>query len=74
MDNCRSIVESGFYTKLKSLGVQEGKKNRLFADHATQVCEAHDRVILSFLKQVQVFVRPTPRDRGRTLGTMCTCG
>jgi len=42
------VVESFCYTKLKKLDVQEGKKDKLFADHATQVCEAHDRVILSF--------------------------
>jgi len=25
--------------------VQEGKKDKLFADHVTQVCKAYDRVI-----------------------------
>jgi len=69
VDNCGSIVESDFYTKLKKLDVQEGKKDKLFADHATQVCEAHNRVILSFLQQVQ---GQPPRDRRRTSGTMCT--
>jgi len=43
------VVESESYTKLKKLDVQKGKKDKLFADHVTQVCEAHDRVILSFL-------------------------
>ena len=47
------VVESDFYTKLKKLDIQEGKKDRLFADHVTQVCEAHNRVIVTFLKQVQ---------------------
>jgi len=26
--------------------IQEGKKDKLFADHLTQVCEAHNRVIV----------------------------
>ena len=29
----RSVVVSGFYTKLKKLDVQEVKKDKLFADH-----------------------------------------
>jgi len=29
----------------------EENKHSLFADHVTQVCEAHDRVTLSFLQQ-----------------------
>jgi len=33
--NCRLVVESDFYTKLKKLDVQEGKKDKLFADHVT---------------------------------------
>jgi len=33
--NCGSVVESDFYTKLKKLDVQEGKKDKLFADHVT---------------------------------------
>jgi len=68
--NRGSVVESDFYTKLKKLDVQEGKKDKLFADHVTQVCEAHNRVIVSFLQQVP---GEPQRDRGRTLGTMCTC-
>jgi len=40
------VVESVFYTKLKKFDGQEGKKDKLFADHVTQVCKAHDRVIL----------------------------
>ena len=54
MGNCGSVVESDFYTKLKKLDVQEGKKDKLFADHVTQVCEAHNRVIVSFLRVQQV--------------------
>jgi len=58
--NCGSVVESNFYTKLKKLDVQEGKKDKLFADCVTQVCEAHNRVIImSFLQQVQGGARPT---------------
>jgi len=60
--NCRSVVESNFYTKLKKLDVQEGKKDKLFADCVTQVCEAHNRVIImSFLQQVQGGARPTSK-------------
>ena len=56
----RSVVESNFYTKLKELDIQGGKKDKLFAaDHVTQVCEAHNRVIVSFLLQVQGGTRPT---------------
>ena len=59
--NRGSVVESDFYTKLKKLDVQEGKKDKLFADHVTQVCEAHNQVIVSFrvLQQVQGGTRPT---------------
>jgi len=53
------VVESDFYTKLKKLDIQEGKKDKLFADHVTQVCEAHNWVIVSFLQQVQGGTRPT---------------
>jgi len=56
--NCGSIVESDFYTKLKKLDVQEGKKDKVFANHVTQVCVAHNRVIVSFLKQVHYFFLP----------------
>ena len=45
--NRGSVVESDFYTKLKKLNIQEGKKDKLVADHVTQVCEAHNRVIVS---------------------------
>jgi len=46
---CGSVVKSDFDTKLEKLVVQEGKKDKLLADHVTQVCEAHNRVIVSFL-------------------------
>jgi len=57
--NHGSVVESDFYTKHKKLDIQEGKKDKLFADHVTQVCEAHNLVIVSFLQQVQGGTRPT---------------
>jgi len=57
--NRGSVVESDFYTKLKNLDVQEGKKDKLFADHVTQVCDVHNWVIVSFLQQVQAGTRPT---------------
>jgi len=42
------VVESESYTKLKKLDVQGGKKDKLFADLVTQVCKAHNWVIVSF--------------------------
>ena len=57
--NCGSVVESDFHAKLKKLDVQDEKKDKLFADHVTQVCEAHNQVIVSFLQQVQGGTRPT---------------
>jgi len=57
--NCGSVDESDFYTKLKKLDIQEGKKDKLFAAHVTQVCEAHNQVIVSFLQQVQGDMKPT---------------
>jgi len=66
--NHRSVVESDFYTKLKKLDVQAGKKDRLFADHVTQVCEAHNRVIVSFLQQVQGGTRPTVERSRENIG------
>jgi len=53
------VVESAFYTKLEKLVVQEQKKDKLFTDHVTQVCETHTRVIVSFLQQAQGGARPT---------------
>ena len=37
--NRGSVVESDLYTKLEKLDVQEGKKDKLFADHVTQICD-----------------------------------
>jgi len=66
--NRGSVVESDFYTKLKKLDIQEGKKDKLFADHVTQVCEAHNRVIVSFLQQVQGGTRPTTEGSRENIG------
>jgi len=65
--NRRSVVESDFYTKLKKLDIQEGK-DKLFADHVTQVCEAHNRVLVSFLQQVQGGTRPTTEGSKENIG------
>jgi len=66
--NCGSVVESDFYTKLQKLDMQEGKKDKLFADDVTQVCEAHNRVIVSFLQQVQGGTRPTTEGSRENIG------
>jgi len=66
--NRGSVVESDFYTKLQKLDVQEGKKDKLFAEHVTQVCEAHSQVILSFLQQVQGGTRPTIEGSRENIG------
>jgi len=66
--NCGSVIESDFYTKLKKLDMQEGKKDKFFADHVTQVCEAHNRVIVSFLQQVQGSTRPTTEGSRENIG------
>jgi len=66
--NRGSVVESDFYTKLKKLDMQEGKKDKLFADRVTQVCEAHNRVIVSFLEQVQGGTRPTTERSRENIG------
>jgi len=66
--NRGSVNESDFYTKLKKLDIQEGKKDKLFADHVTQVCEAHSRVIVSFLQQVQGGTRPTTEGSRENIG------
>ena len=71
--NRGSVVESDFYTKLKKLDIQKGKRDKLFADQVTQVCEAHNRVIVSFFQQVQGGTRPTTEGSRRTLCAMCTC-
>ena len=66
--NRGSLVESDFYTKLKQLDVQELEKDKLFANHVTQVCEAHNRVIVSFLQQVQGGTRPTTEGSRENIG------
>jgi len=66
--NSGSVVESDFYTKLKKLDMQEGKKDHLFADHVTQVCEAHNQVIVSVLQQVQGGTRPTTEGLRENIG------
>ena len=43
----------------KSLMYKKNKKDKLFADRVTQVSEAHNRVIVSFLQQVRGGTRPT---------------
>ena len=63
-----SVVESGFYTKLKKLDVQEVKKDKLSADHVTQVCEVYNQVIVSFLQQVQGGTRPTTDGSRENIG------
>jgi len=57
--NRRSIAESDFYIKLKKVDVPGEKKDKIFTGHVTQIREAPDRVILSFLQQVQGLARPT---------------
>jgi len=66
--NCGYVVESDFHTKLKKLDVQEGKKDKLFVDHVTQVCKAHNRVIVSFLQQVQGGTSPTTKGSRENIG------
>ena len=50
--NRGSVMEGDVYEKLEKLDVQAGKKDKIFSDHVTQVCKAHDRVILSYLQQI----------------------
>ena len=66
--NRGSVVESDFYTKLQKLDIQEGKKDKLLADHVTQVCKAHNRVIVSFLQQVRRGTRPTTEASRENIG------
>jgi len=68
LGNCGSVVESDFYTKLKKLDIQEGKTDKLFADHMIQVCEAQNRMIVSFLQQVQGGTRPTTKGSRENIG------
>jgi len=62
------VVQSDFYTKLKKLDVHEGKKDQFFAGRVTQVCKAHNRVIVSFLQQVQGGARPTTEGSMKNIG------
>ena len=59
--------------RLAATKIQEGKKDKLFADHVTQVCEVHNQVIVSFLQQVQGGTRPTAEGSRENIGTMCAC-
>jgi len=54
-----SVDGSAFYTKLQHFDVHEGKKDKLLANHMTQICQAHDRVSLFLVQQVQGPARPT---------------
>ena len=66
MGNRGLVIESNFYTKPKRLDLQEGKKDMFFADHVTQVCKAHNRVIVFFLQQVHGGARTTTEGSRRT--------
>ena len=66
--NRGSVLESDFYTKLEKLDIQEGKNHKLFANHLTQVCEAHNPVIVSFLQQVPGGMRPTTEGSRDNIG------
>jgi len=66
--NRRSVVESDLYTKFKKLDAQEGKKDKLSADHVTQVRKAHNRAIVSFLQQVHGGARPTTEGSRENIG------
>jgi len=62
----RSEVGSDFYTKLKKIVVPEEQDNKSL--HETHVCEAHDRVMLSFHQQVQGLARPNMDGSRNTIG------
>ena len=62
------FVTSDFDTKLEKLDVQEGEKDKLFAEHVTQVCKVHDQVIVSFLQEVQGGSRPTTEGSREYIG------
>ena len=66
--NHGSVDESDFYTKLKRLDVQKGQKDKLFADHLKQICEAHNPVIVSFFQQMQGGTRPTTEGTREKIG------
>ena len=63
-----TVVKSDFYTKLKKLDIQEGQKDKLYADHVTQICKAHNWVIVPFLQQVQGGTRPTTEGSRENIG------
>jgi len=58
------VVKSDVDAKLQKLDVQEGKEDKLFADH----CEAHNQVIVSFLQQVQGGTRPSIEGSRENIG------
>jgi len=64
---CQSVVMRKSLLH-QALEVREGKKDKLFADHVTQLCKAHDRVILLFLQQVQRIARPTTKGSRENIG------
>jgi len=66
--DCGLVVESDFCTKLKKLDVEDGKIDKLFADHVTQVREAQNRVIVSSFQQVQGGTRPTTEGSRENIG------
>ena len=70
--NRGSVIESDFYNKLKKLDVQRAKKDKLFADHVTQVCEAHNRGGLcpsfSRCKKPEEGTRPTTEGSRENIG------
>ena len=67
--NLESVVESDLYTRSKSLMYKKEKKTSSSpADHVTQACEAHNRVIVSFFQQVQGCARPTTEGSRENIG------
>jgi hypothetical protein len=64
--NRGSVVEKDFYTKIKQLDLQEGKKDQIFANQVTQVYKTHNWVILSLLQQV--LARTTPEGSRENIG------
>jgi len=58
----------GLGTKLKKLDVLEEKKDKLFASDVTQVYKEHNRVISSFLQQVQGGARSTTEGSRENIG------
>jgi len=52
----------------KSLIYKKEKQDKLFTDHVTQVCKAHNCVIASFLQQVQGGTRSTAEGSRENIG------